>query len=72
VYYVPVEHRIFQDIRIEFQTTEGLHIPFREQHDVHKTGASFSEKLQVVIMYIKLGVAILNRTFMTMHILEVY
>jgi len=26
--YVPVEQRRFQDIRIEFMTTEGLHIPF--------------------------------------------
>jgi len=30
VYYVPVEQRRFQDIRIEFLTTEGLHIPFED------------------------------------------
>jgi len=28
VQYVPVEQRRFQDIRIEFLTTEDLHIPF--------------------------------------------
>jgi len=27
VQYVPVEQRRFQDIRIEFLMTEGLHIP---------------------------------------------
>jgi hypothetical protein len=27
VHYVPVEQRRFQDIRIEFLTSEGLHIP---------------------------------------------
>ena len=30
VQYVPVEQRRLQDIRIEFLTTEGLHIPFAE------------------------------------------
>jgi len=30
VHYVPVEQRRFQDIRIEFLTTEGLHIPFAD------------------------------------------
>ena len=30
VYYVLVEQRRFQDIRIEFLTTEGLHIPFED------------------------------------------
>jgi len=30
VYYVPVEQRRFQDIGIEFLTTEGLHIPFED------------------------------------------
>ena len=30
VYYVPVEQRRFQDIRIEFLMTEGLHIPFED------------------------------------------
>jgi len=30
VQYVPVEQRRFQDIRIEFLTTEGLHIPFED------------------------------------------
>jgi len=30
VYYVPVEQRRFQDIRIEFLTTEGLYIPFED------------------------------------------
>jgi len=30
VYYLPVEKRKFQDIRIEFLTTEGLHIPFED------------------------------------------
>jgi len=30
VYYVPVEQRRFQDIRIEFLTTEGLHTPFED------------------------------------------
>ena len=30
VQYVPVEQRRFQDIRIEFLTTEGLHIPFAD------------------------------------------
>jgi len=29
-YYVPVEHRRLQDIRIEFLTTKGLHIPFKD------------------------------------------
>jgi len=28
VQYVPVEHRGFQDIRMEFLTTKSLHIPF--------------------------------------------
>jgi len=28
VYYVPVDQRRFQDIRIELLTAEGLHIPF--------------------------------------------
>ena len=30
LYYVPIEKRIFQDIRIEFLTTEGLHMPFED------------------------------------------
>jgi len=30
VYYVPVEQRRFQDIRIECLTTEGLHIPIED------------------------------------------
>jgi len=30
VQYVPVEQRRFQDIRTEFLTTEGLHIPFAD------------------------------------------
>jgi len=30
VQYVPVEQRRFQDIRIEFLTTEGLRIPFAD------------------------------------------
>jgi len=30
VQYVPVEQRRFQDIRIEFLTNEGLHIPFAD------------------------------------------
>ena len=46
--------------------------PLRGQHDAHKSGASFSEKLQVVKKCIKRGVAIFNRTFRAMHPLEVY
>ena len=30
VQYVPVEHRKFQSIRIEFITLEGLHVPFED------------------------------------------
>ena len=30
VQYVPVERRSFQDIRIEFLTSEGLHIPLED------------------------------------------
>jgi len=30
VYYVPVEQQRYQDVRIEFLTTEGLHTPFED------------------------------------------
>ena len=47
--------------------------PFGGHHDVQEDGASFSKKLQVVEKsYIKSGVAILNRTFIAMHPLELY
>ena len=49
----------------------GAAHPLRGQHDAHKIGASFSEKLQVVNC-IKRVVANLNRTFMAVHPLEVY
>ena len=49
----------------------GVAHPLRGQHNAHKSGASFSEKLQVV-KCLKVGVAILNRTFTAMHPFEVY
>jgi len=42
---------------------------FRGQHGAHKSGFSFSKKLQVVKSK-KRGVAIFNRTFTAMHPLE--
>ena len=41
VYFVPVEQRIFQDIRIKFLTTEGLHIPFEESWTTTKVVLHF-------------------------------
>ena len=49
----------------------GVAHPLRGQHDTHKGGASFSKNLEVV-KCIKQVVAILNRTFTTMHPFEVY
>ena len=70
VHYVQVEQRRFQDVRIEFLKTGGTAHPPRGQRYAHKRDASFSKELQMVIY--KRSVGISNRTFITMHQLEVY
>ena len=46
VQYVPVEQRRFQDIRIEFLTTEGLLIPFAESTTPTKVVLHFRKDYQ--------------------------
>jgi len=46
VQYVPVEQRRFQDIRIEFLTTEGLHIPFSDSTMPTKLVLQFRKNYQ--------------------------
>ena len=70
--YVPVEQRRFQDIRIEFLTTEGLHIPFEDSTMPTKVEASFSQELPVVENDIKHGLGFDNSICITMHSLETY
>ena len=72
VQYVPVEQRRFQDIRIEFLTTEGLHIPFEDTTIPTRVVLHFRKYYQWYKIYIKYGVGIHNRTFSTMHPLEKY
>ena len=71
VYYVPVDQRKLQDIRIEFLTTEGLHIPFEDSTTPTKVVLHF-RKIYKFLMYTKRGVAILNKTLISIHPLEVY
>jgi len=71
VYYVLVQQRRFQYIRIEFLTTEVLHIPFEDSTTPTNVGLHFSEKLQMV-KFRKQDVAIFNRTFIAMQPFEVY
>ena len=46
VQYVPVEQRRFQDIRVEFLTTEGVHIPFRDSTMPTKVVLHFRKNYQ--------------------------
>ena len=67
---MPVEDRRFQDIRIEFLTTEGLGITFEDSTTPTKVLLHFRKMTSGKCM--KRGVAMLNRTFTAMHPLEVY
>jgi len=46
VQYVPLEQRRFQDIRIKFLTTEGLHIPFEDSTKPTKVVLHFRKNYQ--------------------------
>jgi len=46
VQYVPVKQRRFQDIRMEFLTTEGLHIPFEDSTMPTKVVLHFRKNYQ--------------------------
>jgi len=46
VQYVPVEQRRSQDIRIEFLTPEGLHIPFADSTMPNKVVLHFRKNYQ--------------------------
>jgi hypothetical protein len=47
VYYVPVEQRRFQDIRIEFLTSDGLHIPLQDSITPTKRVLHFHKNYQL-------------------------
>jgi len=70
VYYVPVEQRKFQDVRIEFLSSEGLHIHFEDSTTPTKGVLYFGKNYKW--WSIKCGAGISNRTFITMHLLKVY
>jgi len=46
VQYVPLEQRRFKDIRMEFLTTEGLHIPFEDSTMPTKVVLHFRKNYQ--------------------------
>ena len=46
VQFVPVEQHRFQDIRIEFLTTEGMHIPFADSTIPTKVVLHFRKNYQ--------------------------
>jgi len=46
VQYEPVEQRVFQDYRMEFLTTEGLHIPFEDSTMPTKVVLHFRKNYQ--------------------------
>ena len=71
VQYVPVEQRIFQDIRIKFVTIEGLQSPSRTALFPRKWCFISARITSDRVLY-KHGVGCHNRTFITMHPLETH